>query len=640
MKKKLFLFIAFVFLGIAQAVLFLLLHSHQFQPYSFAQCLLSLIYAIPQSVMVASWAMVPIFLAGLVYVFIRGDWHRTFMIRYVTLVVVPCVVVCVTDWVLYDFWGLRLDSAPYSYLFDEPLETLLQTPWWSIPLLLALIFGVGWLVYRIMQQVYPKRRSGSISRMNTGSAQQADALYNLLLVVAMAILGSGCFGLMDISSPYHTDQQPLNQAAINPVYHLCHSIRQQRTPLDEQYRFMTEAERQQAIQELQQLAQQHQPSFFAPDSPLSTLHSPLIRQGITPNVLVIMLESFSGTACQYLYPDADPAIMPNVNRLMSEGVAFTQCYANSFRTERGIASVLAACPGQPSYSVMLDVERSSRLHYLSQPLIQAGYNAAFITGGDGEFCQLPHFLRSAGIEQQTDREAFDADQHDCVWGLQDATLYRYLYNELQQEAIAAADTMAEYPAQPYFKLVTTTSSHEPFQVPYQHLADPYLNAVAYADSCLGSFIDELKADTLIWNNLLVVCLPDHTFSIYPDRVQQHEPRRYHIPMFWTGGAVAGHADVDVYCQQTDLCLTLLHQLGIQADASQFPFSHDILQADAPHFAFYTWPDGFGFLTDSCQYVQDNHYDGHPLSGLPDPTGRAQRLGKAYLQTLYDFIAKQ
>lgn len=643
MKKKLFLFIAFVFLGIVQAIIFMVVHSHLFQPYSFAQCLLSLIYAIPQSVMVAAWVSVPIFVAGLVYVFIRGDWHRLFMIRYVTLAVVPLTIESVFDWVLYGFWGFRLDCTCYVYIFDDPLEACAQSPWWSFPLMFVLILVVGWLVYQVMQLVYPRRRSGSISRMSTGSAQQFDALGNLGMIILMIILGSGCFGLMGIGSAYHTDQQPLNHAAINPIYSLCHSIRQHRTPLGEQYRFMTDEERAQAMSELQQLAQSHPEAYASlqPDSlrVAQGLEQPfsgsMLRPGITPNVLIVMLESFSGTACHYITPEADPEIMPNVNRLMQQGVAFTQCYANSFRTERGIAAVLAAWPGQPSYTIMNDRERSSRLHYLTQPMIDAGYTTEFITGGDGKFTQLPHFLQCAGIERQICRDSFDADLHDCEWGLHDAALYDYLYDVLQQEAFAATDSLAEYPAQPYFKLVPTISSHESFHVPMHRFDDPYVNAVCYADSCLGSFIDRLQADTLIWNNLLVIALSDHGFSNYPAGVQQHEPRRYHIPMFWTGGAIRGHADVPVYCQQTDLTLTLLHQLGIQPDASLYPFSHDIFQADAPHFAFYTWPDGFGLLTDSCQYVQDNSYDRHPLSGLDDPVGRAQRLGKAYLQTLYD-----
>lgn len=637
MKKKLFLFIAFVVLGLLQAIFFMLVHASALAPYSFAQCLLALIYSIPQSAMVAAWVMVPAFIVGFIYVFIRGDWHRRFMIRYITLVVPVITYLCVFDWVLYDYWGFRLDATPFVYLFDGPLETICESPWWATPLGLTVLLVVGLLTYHIMQQVYPKRRSGSITRMSSGSAQQFEALYNLLLVILMVIVGRGCFGLMGISSSYFTDQQPLNHAATHPVYSLCHSVGQRRLPLSQQYQFLTDEQRQAAMTELIELGANEPHRLLADSSwtdSLQIVPQSLLRRGISPNVLVLMLEGFSGTACQYLYPDADAAIMPHVNQLMAQGVAFTRCYANSFRTERGLTALLSAWPGLPTHSLMLDREQTSQLHFLTQPLAQAGYTLEFLYGGEGDYCQLPHFLSCAGFHQVSYADAFPSELHDSDLGVHDAQIYDRLYDILQDEAFAAADTMAEYPAQPYFKLVPTLSSHEPFDVPCRRFADPYLNAVAYADSCLGDFIGRIQADTAIWNNLLIVGLSDHAYANYPQDILQSDPARYHIPMFWTGGAVAAHRDVNLLCQQTDVALTLLHQLGIQSDATEFPFSHDILQPTAPHFAYFTWPDGFGLITDSCSYIQDNYYDGHPLPGSDDPTGRAQRLGKAYLQSSY------
>ena len=91
-------------------------------------------------------------------------------------------------------------------------------------------------------------------------------------------------------------------------------------------------------------------------------------------------------------------------------------------------------------------------------------------------------------------------------------------------------------------------------------------------------------------------------------------------------------------QQTDLAATLLTQLGY--DASAFPFSHDMMSQEVPHYAFYAWPDGFGLLSETASYVQDNNYDGHPLTGSDDPEGKAERMGKAYLQRLYDDLSKR
>lgn len=637
MQKKLYLLLAFAVLGVIQAAIFLALYSSVFEPYSFWQCLVSLLYSVPQSLMVAAWLMLLPFVLGFVYVWIRGDWHRRFMIGYLTLCSVPLFMLCLLDWGLYGFWGFRLDCTPFIYVFDDPIEAAKETPVVLGILTPLLTIGLTWLMYKLMKLVYPKRRSGSITRMNTGAAQMREGLWNLVLAVASLVVGQGCFGLMGMESAYHTDQQPLNHVATNPVYSLFHSICQQCTPLDEQYRFMSDEERQSAMNELSALAQA-QASAQAADSTLQPAGpTSLLREGVMPNVLLLMIESLSGTACPYLYADAPEGVMPNVCQAMAEGVAFTQCYANSFRTERGMVSILSAFPGQPTYSVMNDAARRTQLPHLASALADAGYSLEFVTGGDGKFCGLPEYLSAAGFNRRVDREHFPSEQYDCKWGMHDAFMYDYLLDRLREEAALASDTLAEYAPQPYFKAMMTVSSHEPFVVPSNRFEDPYLNSVAYTDSCLGAFLNELRADASIWDHLLVIGLADHAYANYPEGIGQHEPRRYHIPMFWTGGAVAGHVDVPVMCQQTDLTATLLRQLGIQADG--FGFSHDVMQADAPHFAFYAWPDGFGLLTDSCRYIQDNHYDAHPLPGSDDPTGRAQRLGKAYLQTVYDSLSR-
>lgn len=638
MKKKLYLLLAFVFLGVIQAVIFMMAYADRFAGISFAQRLLALIYSVPQSLMVGAWVMLVPFVLGFVYVWIRGDWHRRFMIWYVTLIFAPMLFLCCLDWVLYGFWGFRLDTTPFIYVFDDPLEAARQSPWWSFPLTFAVVFGLCWLVYRIMRLVYPPRRSGSITRMNTGRAQQREGLYNLLLSVLMGIVGSGCFGLMGISSAYHSQQQVLNHAATSPIYSFFHSVRHQRQLLSQQYRFMSDDECQQAMQQFCDLALSHGATVRADSilGPLWQQRTDSLDQLIAaqPNVLVVLFESFSGAACHYLNPDADPLIMPNVCQAMQQGIAFTQCYANSFRTERGIVSVLSAYPGQPTYSLMTDTPRCQHLPYLTQSFAQAGYSLQFIHGGDGQFCGLPAYLSAAGIERVISRQDYPDSQYDSPWGMHDAYMYDQIIQQMRHEVALPGDSLPEYPAQPFFKVFTTLSSHEPFQVPMQRFADPYLNSVAYADSCFGAFISQLQADTLLWNNLLIIGLPDHCYANYPDGIEQHSPQRYHIPMFWTGGAVHGHMDVDVLCQQTDLAATLLHRLHLPAD--DFQFSHDVFDIDAAHFAFYAWPDGFGLLTDTCRYVQDNYNAGSSLLGPDaDPAGTAQRLGQAYLQHLYD-----
>lgn len=643
MKKKLAIFSAFVLFFVVLTIIFMFAYANLFSQYSFGERMMAVLYSLPQHLSVASWIMLPAFAVGIIYVFIRGDWHRHFMVWYITLAFIPVLLLNCIDMVLYGFWGFRLDTTPLVYILDDPMAALAESPVWAPFASTVLILFFAWLIYKVMGMVYPPRRRGASSRMSRGAEQVREGWLNVALTLGCWVLAWGGVGEYSygMGSAYHTDQMVLNHASTNPVYSFFHSLRQQRTPLSEQYRFMSDAEAAQAFSELESGVLNFDPASAVDSLALnadslvslsdSLVADPSEPQALLkvahPNILLILFESFSGSACHYLYPEADENIMPNFCQAMREGVAFTRFYANSFRTERGMVSVLSAYPGQPTFTLMTDTLRTAKLPFLSSALFsQGGYDPQFIHGGDATFCGLTQYMHHGGVTDIIGKERFPAEQQECQWGVHDDKMFDFVHKEMSN-------------SQNFFKVFLTLSSHEPFEVPYSQFPDdPYLNSVAYTDHCFGQFIDQVKADTALWNNLLIIGMPDHCYAQYPAGVQQHDPLRYHIPMFWTGGAVNGHQEVATLGQQTDLAATLLAQLGY--DSSVFTYSHDLLDPSAPHYAFYAWPDGFGLLGGTASYVQDNNYDGHPLQGSNDTEGKAERMGKAFLQKLYDDLGKK
>ena len=349
-----------------------------------------------------------------------------------------------------------------------------------------------------------------------------------------------------------------------------------------------------------------------------------------PNILLVLLESFNASACTAVNPDADPRILPNVSRLYGEGIGFTNFFANSFRTDRGIVSILASYPGQPTYSVMKDQNKCNNMQHLSKRLNENGYSLQYIHGGDVDFTNQKGFLRSGNFIDIVRDTDFPITDRLSKWGVPDGIMFDYTLNLITSEETLSA-------TQPYFKVLQTLSSHEPFDVPFHCLDDPYCNSAAYTDSCLGAFIDSLKV-TPAWDNLLVMILPDHCYAKYPETMQNHELAHFRIPMVWTGGAIKSPRIISTIASQIDISATLLNQMGIDHD--DFVFSKDIMDPMLPHFAFYSFSDGFGFVTDSCTYIQDNKRDGFALSDSDDPEGKAERWGKAYLQRLYDDLSER
>ncbi len=631
MIRKIIIYAVIVLFSLLGTTLFMCYHHQLFGAYGASEWMQVLGHSLPHHLTVAGYVMALPLVVELIRIWFPGRWHGRFMTIYMGVLTVPLLMGWFVNVILYGYWGICLDSTALIYLQDNPKDALAESPLWAVLLLLLLMACAVWLVVRIMQWMYaPKQEMRRIHPNEKRRNVRRDSWLTMAALLLcgldfVAIRGGITTSTQNPGRAYFSTEMPLNHAAVNPVFNFLYSLGK-KEDFSKQYRFMTAEEAVVAMEELQRATTSGQKT------------SERLLTTARPNILLILFESFSGAACHALTEDADPTWMPAVNSMYAEGLGFTRFYANSFRTDRGVASVLASYPGQPTNSVMKDQGKCDNLQYLSKRLGEEGYQLQFIHGGDVNFTNMQGFLRAGNIMNIVGDTDFPIADRLSKWGVPDHLMFDYVHEQLEQSNREDA---------PFFKVFLTLSSHEPFDVPFHHFDNEYINSVAYTDSCFGAFINGVKADTALWNNLLIVGLPDHCFAKFPEGIQQHDPLRYHIPMFWTGGALRLPQDslgndvhvMDVLGQQTDLSATLLGQLGIAHD--DFNFSKDLFDPTAPHYAFYSFSDGFGLITDSCSYVQDNKQNGVGLMpGTDDPAGKAERWGKAYLQTLYDDLSRR
>ena len=185
-----------------------------------------------------------------------------------------------------------------------------------------------------------------------------------------------------------------------------------------------------------------------------------------------------------------------------------------------------------------------------------------------------------------------------------------------------------------FRVFQTSSSHEPYDVPYSRLADKRLNSFAYTDSVIGSLLREYSK-LPSWRNTLVVLVPDHV-GTYKDHLSYFERSRYQIPLILTGGAISRPMNVKLIGSQHDIAATLLGQLGIPHE--EFLFSKNMMSDATPKFAFFDVPDAFGVVSEENSIIYDNQskrvmYD-------KGKKGYNLKRGMAYLQKLYDDLSKK
>jgi hypothetical protein len=75
-------------------------------------------------------------------------------------------------------------------------------------------------------------------------------------------------------------------------------------------------------------------------------------------------------------------------------------------------------------------------------------------------------------------------------------------------------------------------------------------------------------------------------------------------MLWLGGALRQqNIIIDKVASQTDLATTLAKQLG--ENVSYFPYSRDIMKANADEWAIFRFNDGFGWVRHNGYLIYDN-----------------------------------
>lgn len=535
-------------------------------------------------------------------------WFRRFPLKkilwgYYAFVATLVSVIFVADMGLYPFWGFKLDASVFLYI-DSPKEALASV---SIGFILLRVLAIVLLIVLntwILLKITPSVLTAARKRVAATGAM-------LLIggVLFIIIRGGVTESTSNVGQVYFSSEQFLNHSAVNPDFSLLSSMGKSQDFASE-FNFFEEEKRAGLFDGLY----------------LSTDGDSIIEVLNTkrPNILIILMESYGGTFIEPL--GGLPDVAPHFNRLTEEGVFFTNCYANSFRTDRGTVCTFSGYLGLPTASVMKIPAKSRTLPSIAEELVKAGYKTDFLYGGDINFTNMKSYLLSKGYQRLTaDKDFSLAEQTSNAWGVNDDITFEYLYNQLKDRKET-----------PWHTAFLTLSSHEPFEVPYHRLDEQIPNAFAFTDDCLGKFIEKLK-QTPVWKDLLVICLPDHGFY-YPREGLNTSPRFYHIPMLWLGGAVKQPVKIDKIMNQADLAATLLGQLGL--DHSSFNFSRNVLGSDYTYpFAFYSFNNGFAFRDSTGVTVVDNN-SGNIL--LEEPAGTNTRIdkGKAILQSVYDDLGRR
>jgi phosphoglycerol transferase MdoB-like AlkP superfamily enzyme len=348
---------------------------------------------------------------------------------------------------------------------------------------------------------------------------------------------------------------------------------------------------------------------------------PKILKTERPNVILIILESFTAKLIEPL--GGAHGVTPCFNSLCGHGILFSNIYSTDSRTDKGLATVLSGYPVLESIPILKYPEKTIHLPFLSKSLMEHGYRSSFHYGGDVDFANMRSYLVNGEFNRIITEADFPVSERSGKWGVPDHFSFERFFNDIK------ADTGQ------WFHVMLSLSNHEPFEIPVRQkfgnkdLTGKFYSSAYYADSCLGNFAGKLKESGL-WDNSVVIFVADHGVRV-PDYSEVYEPRKFHIPLLITGGAVTKDSIVTKYGSQADMVVTLLHQLNIETKS--YILGKDLLAPDSKSFVIYSYKNGIAMLTDSGGFGYDFSIRRFSFNyGSPDST--CVNLAKAQQQYVY------
>ena len=528
---------------------------------------------------------------------------RKILVAYYFILMLIIATIFVADAVLYHFWGFKLNSSVFMYT-DRPGDALASVSVWFVIFRVLLIFAFAmlysWLCYKLTPKFFVRNPKYRISAM---------ILIPVLGLYFLGIRGGIDESTANVSDVYFSDNQFLNHAAVNPTFNMLYTLTKSKD-FSKEFNFYGDEERETLTKGL-----------FTTES----VDTDTLLRTRRPNVLIVIWEGCPGAFVEAV--GGEPDVTPNLNRLANEGVVFTNCYANSYRTDRGVLCTLSGWLGMPTASLMKMTDKSSNLPAIAESLGAFGYKCDFWYGGDVGFTNMNSYLYESGYKTVRGDMYFSAeDRNYSKWGVPDHVVLDSVANNI----ISREDTDEHW-----MTTVLTLSSHEPWEVPYQRLDEKKRNSMAYTDDCMGKFVERLKQSP-VWNDLLVVVLSDH--GIKSNQKQQNSDYEVaHIPMVWIGGAVKEHRVVSSIMAQSDMAATLLGQLDIPH--ADFIFSRDVMSKtyQCPS-AFHTFDNGMTLIDSLGVVTYDNNakrtiYSELFTGGQMDIKLYENKI-KAVLQTVY------
>ena len=197
--------------------------------------------------------------------------------------------------------------------------------------------------------------------IRNGSWFQLPVLFFITIALIIPIRGGLQLIPVNQSNVYFSNKMFANHAAINFVWNFSNTL-SFKIEDENPYKMFDDLTAQKIIDKNR--------------APLLIATNDSILNTQKPNVILLIWEGLTAKVVGPL--GGEKEVTENLNKLVKEGIFFTNFYANGDRTDKGIPSILSGYYPQPIRKIMRMPNKSRSLPMLPQKMIDIGYKRHFI----------------------------------------------------------------------------------------------------------------------------------------------------------------------------------------------------------------------------------------------------------------------
>ena len=270
-----------------------------------------------------------------------------------------------------------------------------------------------------------------------------------------------------------------------------------------------------------------------------------------PNVVVILMESMSSQLLDERRQGRE--LTPYLNQLRHNSLYFSNFYSAGIHTNNGIVASLYGY--SPNFAQAAMRTPSDLFTGLPYTLREQGYQTMAFVTSNPNFDNMQAFFYDNAIERLYSIYDYPASERVNNYGVPDAFLFSYGLQTLARRQEAD---------RPFFALFLTVSNHPPYCYPEEFSSRAGTArdcTVAYADDCIGSFLESAMQTEWGRHTIFVLC-GDHGW-VHGDKPFDMALQYNHVPAFLLGAPIRGHYGIyDAPAGQIDLFATVMSLTGL------------------------------------------------------------------------------